>query len=371
MAETPLKLTVEQRVLVTAAADELSETTNIHQQAILRMLAVADEHNLNAANLLQDLGVEMKSATARQIPFVVEDLQSGLSAEEAFARTPGVVPKSAVMAIAAAESKGLRKALNQALLNTNNRRKSGGTGEEDLEAIDRVTKLAWKYFFATNVLIFMMLFVIPQFKAMFEEFGVELPLSMQLLIEVSNLFAMYWFVFALILLAIGAYIIWRHPRFLTSYFTRWIPSRWQQPVVTKRVQRELSLAWVVQTTDAMPQAAKQFINENGVGDAELERLAANEKTESSNGVFEALMRTRVFPSRSKQVVSTASSRESAAWILRKMSSQNQFKRRQRGLTGVRVLMWLGDFCLMALAAWSAIAIFQSLLTIIWRLHGYV
>ena len=371
MAEIPIKLTVEQQLLVTAAADELSETTSIHQQVILRMLAVAEEHNLNAANLVQDLGVEMKSATARRIPFLVEDLQSGLSAEEALARNPGLIPESAVMALAATKSKGLTKPLNQALLNTNNRRKSGGTGEEDLEAIDRVTKLAWKYFFATSVLTFMMLFVIPQFKDMFEEFAIELPWAMQLLIEASNLFAMYWFVFALIAMAIGIYIILKHPRFLARYFTRWIPSRWQQPVVTKRVQNELSLAWVVQTSDDLPQAAKQFINKSGVSDEKLERLKAVEKSGESDGVFEALANTRGFPKRSQQVVSTASSRESAAWILRRTSKENQFNRRQRGLAGVRVLVWIADFCLMAMAAWAAIAIFQSLLTIIRGLTQYV
>ena len=49
------QLSVEQQLLVSAAADEIFESTNIHQQTLIRMLAVASEYNLNAANLLEDL----------------------------------------------------------------------------------------------------------------------------------------------------------------------------------------------------------------------------------------------------------------------------------------------------------------------------
>ncbi|MDB2687483.1 hypothetical protein N9Y42_09760, partial [Mariniblastus sp.] len=63
MAQADSKLTVEQQLLVSTVADEITETTSIHQQAIVRMLAVASEHELNAANLLHDLSIEMKSWT--------------------------------------------------------------------------------------------------------------------------------------------------------------------------------------------------------------------------------------------------------------------------------------------------------------------
>ena len=55
MSEKFQKLNVEQQLLVTAAVDEILETASIHQQALIRMLAVASEHKLNAANLLDCL----------------------------------------------------------------------------------------------------------------------------------------------------------------------------------------------------------------------------------------------------------------------------------------------------------------------------
>jgi len=323
VTEIPTKLTVEQQLLVSAVAEELLETTSIHQQAILRMLAVASEHNLNSANLLQDLGVEMKSATAYQIPFVVDDLSSGLPAVESLSRSPGIVPESAVMALEIARSQSLQKPLNQALLSTTNRRISH-TGTEDLAAINRVSNLIFKFLFLSNIFSFLMLFIVPQFKAMFE----------------------------------------------TSYFTRWIPSRWGQPVLTKRVQKELSLAWVVQTSDALPKTAKQFITDNLVGTEELERLTAANKTDAGTGILKALVEKRVLPKQTSAIASMASSHESAAWILRKMSKLSHTNRRQLGFNGLRILTWIGNFITMVLAGWAAIAIFQSLLSIIQGVTRY-
>ena len=370
MSEIPQKLTVEQQLLVTAVADELSETTSVHQQAVLRMLAVASEHNLNAANLLHDLSVEMKSATAHQIPFVVDDLSSGLSPLESFARTPGIVPESAVMGLETIKTQGLTKPLNQALLNTPNRRKSESASNDNFDAVNSLIWLAFKYLWLINILTFIMLFIIPQFKAMYEEFGIELPLSMQLLVEICNVLTQSWFVFPLIMMVIGAYFLIRHPHIFASFFSRWIPNRWKQPVLTKRAQKDLSLAWVVQTSDELPETAKRFVDNRGVNTEELQRIADGDKAESSTSVLKALTNKRVLSKRFSSIASTASSPESAAWILRKMGKQRQGNRSRRGFNGLRLFFWIGNLFLMVIAAWTAIAIFQSLILIIQGLNKY-
>ena len=364
MSEIPDKLTIEQQLLVSAVADELSETTSIHQQVVLRMLAVASEHNLNAANLLQDLGIELKSSTANQIPFVVDDLNSGLPVVESLARAPGVVPESAVMALETARSRGLQKPLNQALLNKVNGRKSENAGVEVLNALDRLTYMALIYLYEVGNFTFLMLYIVPQFKSMYEEFGLELPLSMQYLLEVCNYVMQRWYVPAFIFILVGAYLIWRHPRVFTSYFTRWIPNRWLQPALSKRARNDLSLAWVVQTSDGLPETAKQFVNGRGVDAEELERVAGVEKAESSEGVLEVLTQKRVLSKGASRVASMASSRESAAWILRKMGQKRQTNSWRRGLSGVRMLLWTANILALVMGGWAALAIFQSLLRII-------
>ena len=60
--------------------------------------------------------------------------------------------------------------------------------------------------FTIAILTFIMLFIIPQFKDMFEEFGIELPLATQLLIEISNKVTQMWFLAPLIPISIVLFI---------------------------------------------------------------------------------------------------------------------------------------------------------------------
>ena len=364
MSEKFQKLNVEQQLLVTAAVDEILETASIHQQALIRMLAVASEHKLNAANLLEDLRVEMRSATARDVPRVVSELRSGVPIESVFNQIPGVVPESVVMAMADVQSQGLQKPLNQALLNAPTIRRREGNHVQDTTIVSKLGGLFLRSAFALHVLTFMMLFVIPQFKAMFEEFEIDMPASMQLLIEVSNKATQFWFVFALIFFAVGLYLlIWKR-HLLVSYFTRWVPSRWQQPVLTKRTRKDRSLAWVVQAGDDSTDAAIRFASSNGIGVGLSKRVAAAEKIEAGAGVMESLVSERVVSQRASKVISQASSNEGAAWILRAKSRARELWLHYRDLTGVRLIIWLGDFLLMFLGGWLGVAIFQSLITII-------
>ena len=368
MPEKAKKLDIEQQLLVTAAADEILETASIHQQALVRMLAVASEHKLNAANLLEDLRDEMRSATARDIPRVVSELRSGVPIGSVFNQIPGVVPESVVMAMADVQSQGLQKPLNQALLNAPTIRRRELSHAEDTTIISKLGGLFWRFAFTLNILTFMMLFVIPQFKSMFEEFGIEMPSSMRHLIEFSNVATQFWFVFALIFFAVGLYLLVWKRHVLVNYFTRWIPSRWQQPVLTKRARKDRSLAWVVQAGDNSTEAAIRFASSNGIGVGLSKRVAAAEKIEAGAGVMESLTNERVVSQRASKVVAKASSNEGAAWILRAKSRACEARQHYRDLTGVRLFIWLGDFLLLFLGGWLGISIFQSLLVIIQGQH---
>jgi len=368
MPEIPKKLNVKQQLLVTAAADEILETTNVHQQALVRMLAIASEHNLNAANLLEDLRDEIRWETVHDIPKVVSELRAGVPIESALTQVPGTVPESVVMAMATVQSQGVQKPLHQALLNAPTIRRRERGHAQDTTIANKLAGLFLRYVLILGILTFMMLFVIPQFKSMFEEFGIEMPLSMQLLIEVSNVATQFWFVFALIFFAVALYLlIWKR-HLLVNYFTRWIPSRWQQPVLTKTARKDRSLAWVVQADENSTEAAIRFVSSNDIGVGMSKRFAAAEKIEAGAGVVESLTNERVVSLRASKVVSKASSNEGAAWILRAKSRAREVRLNYRNLTGIRLFIWLSDFLLLFLGGWLGISIFQSLIAIIQGQH---
>lgn len=364
MTEKTKQLNVEQHLLVNAAADEILDSTSIHQQALVRMLAVASEHQLNAANLLEDLEVEMHSSTARDIPEVVDELRRGVSNEAALAQVPGVVPEPVVLAVAAARAQGLQKPLNQALLNGPAIRRSQNDHAQDTSIVSKLTGLFWRFVFTLNILTFVMLFIVPQFKDMYDEFGIELPVSMGFLIFICNVFTYWWFLFVFFAMAIGVTLFFMRPHLFRGYFTRWIPSRWQQPVLTKSARKDRSLAWVVQSSDDSKEAAVRFVSNSGIGVSRSKRRAAAEKIEAGADVMEALTSERVVSNRESKVVAEAASNESAGWILRKRSHAKELSSHYRGLTGIRLFIWLGDFFLMFIGGLLAIAVFQSLITII-------
>ena len=358
------KLNIEQQLLVNAAADEILESSTIHQQAVVRMLAVASEHRLNAAHLMEDLQVEMRSATARDVSELVYEIMSGVPLESALAHVPGIVPEPVILAFATAQSQGLQAPLNQALLNGPAIRRSERDHSQDVSIASKLMGLFWRYVFCFQILTFVMFFIIPQFKDMFLEFGVDLPFSMILLINVCNKVVQLWFVFPLILITILVLAIYTKPQFFISYFTRWIPNRWQQPVLTKNARKDRSLAWVVQSSDLASDVAVRFVSGNEIGVAKKRRLAAAEKLESGADVMETLTSERVVSRRVSRVAEAASSKESAGWILRKASEARELRSHGRSLTGINCFIWMGNFLLLFLGGWFAISIVQSLLSVI-------
>jgi hypothetical protein len=372
MDENQAHLTVEQQILVSAAAEEILQTCSTHQQAMVRMLAVASEHKLNAANLILDLSREMKSATAAtKVGRVAEHLDSGESVEDALNRVADAVPEPALMAFSAVRDHGLQQPLNKALLNAVDWNGQHPASADDFNLIDCMSGLEKKLFFVFSIITFVMLFIVPQFRDMYEEFGIELPDSMKSFVVFSNLITNFWFVFAFIFMGIVVYLILKRPRMITSYFTRWVPGRWQQPAFTAAAEKDLSLSWVAQASDDSSDVAMQYVSNSCKGAQESNRVAAAAKIKSGGEVWETLASEQLISGRASEVVSASSGGQSAAWLLRAMACEKSVNSDQRSYTRVRCLVWFGEFLLMFVGGWLAIAIFQCLITIIRGLTGYV
>ena len=369
MADTT-NLTVDQQILVSTAANEILETTSIHQQALIRMLAIASEYKLNPATLIIDLGAEMKSVTARKFEVVAAHLLEQVPIESALARVPGTIPEPAVLALAVTHAEGLQQPLNQTLLNSNSTEHHHNAHSEDNTLTDSVVGFAMQFLILSHILAFMMLFIIPQFKDMFNEFGFDLPLSMELFIDVNNKISRNWYIFFAISLLAIAYVIWKHPRFITNYFTRWIPGRWQQPVVTAKAQKDLGLAWVAQTSDDSNDAAIRLLSNRDFGARRSKRQAVVQKIETGTPVWEAIANGGIITNRVSKVVSTASTAQSANWILRQIGHKNRSKSRRYSLTKIRLLVWLLRTILILFVTWTAISFFQCLIVLIKGVADY-
>ena len=101
---------------------------------------------------------------------VVEDIESGLSMSESFAKHPRVFDKLYVNMIKAGEAGGALEVILQRLADF----------KEKAQSLKRKVQGAMVYpavviLVATGILVFILKFIVPKFKVIFKDFGVELP----------------------------------------------------------------------------------------------------------------------------------------------------------------------------------------------------
>ena len=163
--------------------------------------------------LLQAFDISIKGATnpsfARLLNDIRTDVETGSSLAQAFARHPRYFDALFCNLIAAGEQAGILDALLERL----------ATYKEKILAIKSKIKSALFYpaavvIVAALVIAVMMLFVIPEFKSVFENFGADLPAPTLVVIAVSDFFVKWWWALAAALVGTVALSATLYKRFL-------------------------------------------------------------------------------------------------------------------------------------------------------------
>src|SRR3954468_18393149 len=120
---------------------------------------------------------------------VIEDIESGQTLSEAFAKHPKAFDRLYCNMIKAGEAGGALEAILQRLADF----------KEKAQSLKRRIKSAMVYpivviFVACVIVGFILYFIIPKFEAIFNDFGVPLPKMMIFLIEASHFLIKYFYV---------------------------------------------------------------------------------------------------------------------------------------------------------------------------------
>jgi type IV pilus assembly protein PilC len=123
---------------------------------------------------------------------VVDDVEGGSTLSEAMAKHPKCFDRLYVNMVKAGEAGGALEVILQRLADF----------KEKSQSLKRKVIGAMVYpcvviLVATAILTFIMVYIIPKFKKIFDEFGMTLPQMTQILIDVSMWFADYWWVLPL------------------------------------------------------------------------------------------------------------------------------------------------------------------------------
>ncbi len=133
---------------------------------------------------------------------VCDEIEGGASLSEAMAKTPRVFDRLYVNMIKAGEAGGSLEIILQRLAEFKER-----TASLKSKVIGALIYPIMVIFSTVCILTFIMIWIIPEFKDMFEEFELKLPAMTELLIAISDRCVKLWFLFPLIPISIILFVM--------------------------------------------------------------------------------------------------------------------------------------------------------------------
>ncbi len=157
--------------------------------AFTRQLSILQDAGLPILRSLKILENNQKPGKLKfALQDVCEEIEGGATLSEAMAKSPKVFSRLYVNMIKAGEAGGALETILHRLAEF----------LENAESLKRKVKGALVYpviviTVAIGILTFIMIFIVPTFEKMFDEFGLDLPVLTVLLVAMSSYIANYWF----------------------------------------------------------------------------------------------------------------------------------------------------------------------------------
>jgi type IV pilus assembly protein PilC len=251
-------------------------------QVFSRQLATMIEAGVSVVAALSTLEEQTEDKYLREvIAEIRSDVEGGMVLSKAFARHPKVFNRLYVSMIEAGESSGtLDRVLDRA-----------ATQIEKENKLRRRVKGALVYpsvviTFATLVLIFMLMFIVPVFAEIFDTLGGELPTPTKLVMGASNLMRGWWFV--IFPLVGGLIFAFRHWKKTDRGRQVWDSFKLRIPMKIGDVVHKVALARVSRTLATLIAAGVDIIKALEItgatsGNWVVEKSLANVRTRVHEG----------------------------------------------------------------------------------------
>jgi type IV pilus assembly protein PilC len=188
-----------------------------------RQFSTLQDAGLPVLRSLRILERQMKPGVLRNsLIDVVEDVESGMTLSEAFSKHPKAFDRLYVNMVKAGEAGGALEVILQRLAEFKEKAQS-----LKKKIIGAMIYPSVVIFVAVSILTFIMVMIIPKFKKIFDEFGLQLPTATKTLIDMSNWMSKYWFFIPLF--PLGVYLLLKLIRmsragnYALDRMTLWIP----------------------------------------------------------------------------------------------------------------------------------------------------
>jgi type IV pilus assembly protein PilC len=206
-----------------------------------RQFSTLQDAGLPVLRSLRILERQMKPSTLKNsLIDVVDDVESGMTLSEAMAKHPRCFDRLYVNMVKAGEAGGALEIILQRLAEFKEKALS-----LKRKIIGAMVYPAVVILIAVLILTFIMIFIIPKFKKMFDEFGLQLPQMTKMLIDVSMWMKDYWYVIPLFPLCFWLLIkfirLFRAGNYALDMITLWIPivGKLAEKTIVARTMRTL------------------------------------------------------------------------------------------------------------------------------------
>ena len=328
------------------------------QRSLLRVLAVAHQERLEFAPLIRCLSAEHRGGYRRLLRRLAQRLDSGAALVDALEQTPDALDDDAVLALRFGSQSGMLQAALGMLLSR----------EIASEASPyRNMKQVWVYWIVLActivfLLTIMMVLIAPTFKKMFEEFELNLPISLQTLIAICDVFAKYaalWMLLGIVFVG----LFWSST--VRRFLRRTVAPMFMHPVAQMR-KAELLKLLAIGVDSGRPLAGALSTLARYHFDSRVRQRLLFARNEIEQGVesWQGLTKADLLTPQQSVAIATAPSNEIRAWTLRRFASGMQVAAQQRSSVGFALMQPVVVLAFGAIVMFIFVSFFSVLLQMI-------
>ncbi|MCA9141079.1 MAG: type II secretion system F family protein [Planctomycetales bacterium] len=329
------------------------------QNSLLRMLSVSHSQRLDPKILIENLAAEYPGPYGRKLSLLQQWVAADSSMCAALTHTPGVLDEDDTLAIQCGiETNTLDETFRYLMAHCE---------KDDHAATSEIIRGTAGYVigvicFAILISAFLMIFIVPTFKLMFDEFELALPLSMASLIDFSNSFLIVIPLFLMVALGLGILL-------LIDDFRRTVvnsPLARLLPTVARRRTTGLLRLLALPTSLGLPLGPTLTAAAQHHPDRSFRKrlLRARTDAKSDADIWIQLETQRLIDKTQGEQLRRITSPSLRAWTLNTLADRNRLIMQNKNEFIARSVQHIPIIILGMFVGWIAIAVIQTLSNLI-------
>ena len=337
----------------------VGNSTRSKQNALLRILALSHSQRLDPKTLIRKLAAEHPGRYGKKLMLLQRWIAADSSMSAALTHTPGVLDEDDTLAIQCAIETQTLDETFAFLLDRSDDAGQAAAGEIIRGMLGYVLGVLC---FAILVASFLMIFIVPTFEQIFEEFGMELPPLMLALVEFSDTFAAVFPIALLVALGAGILMLFDDVR----RGIRLSPLGRLLPTTAERRSAGLLRLLAVPTRQGTPiaptlTAAAQFHPDRRT---RKRLLRARTDAQTDADIWIQLANQGLISRNQADKINKIQSPSLRGWTLDTLATKQRRHAHQKAESMARVLQHVPILALGLFVGWITIAVMQTLTNLV-------